>query len=203
MLGGVADNLRKGLPAFIVAAGAIGLALVWLDVDEIIAIAAVLGGIIVGTIAYLGGRVSLYGQHPHPLSALKWFWWSMLLLGSLAAAAGAALILLGIEWAPQDDWSQQKKGVLAAVTAAVTTYLTAALIKGADEADDGWVGAITKAEFRRAFKDKFETSTEAEQAVYSESRFSGWGRSARKERAEAIERALYSRGPAGGPTGWR
>jgi hypothetical protein len=52
------------------------------------------------------------------------------------------------------------------------------------------VRSLVKNKFQPEFKGKFEKASPARDAVFSEARFTGWGKQARSERAAEIEKAL-------------
>lgn len=179
----------SGLPAFAVAAASVGLAIVWLKVSELAAVVVVLVGAAGGGFAYWRGTSALSAQRPRPMAAVRWLNGSILVPAAVGTAAATALILLAVKYAPKTSWSTETKGLVATGTAAVATYLTTAFVTGVDQADAG-IGATVKRAFQKAFKGRFAAGSEARDAVFSEVRFSGWGRDVRTKRAAAIDREL-------------
>lgn len=179
----------SGLPAFAVAAASVGLAVVWLKWSELAAVLAVLAGVACGGFAYWRGTSALSAQRPRPVAANSWLSATILVPGAVGTAAATALILLAVKYAPKTSWSAETKGLIAAGTAAVATYLTTAFVTGVNQADAG-IGATVKRAFQKAFKGHFTAGSEARDAVFSEVRFSGWSRDTRRARASAIEREL-------------
>lgn len=182
-------GVRSGLPALAVAAASVGLAVLWLQASKLAAGGVVVAGVAIGGVALQMGQRALSGTRPRPLRSVSWLTWSALIPASAGAAVACAIILVGIE-VPKDTWSAQTKGLVAAATGAATTYMVAAFVKGAEDADAGWVGAAVRRAFQKTFTGRFAEGTEARDAVSSEFRFRGWGREARRERAHAIEQEL-------------
>lgn len=117
-------------------------------------------------------------------------WW-LLVPFAIGAVAAAVAIVLAVEFNAGKDASVEREKILSAFVAALGAFLTAAFIKGAEEADDNWVGMRFKKLFQAHYNPKFkagEPTTDAELAVRSEAAlgFSGWGRAARKRRAEIV-----------------
>lgn len=183
-------GLKTNLWAFAIAAAAIGFAVMWLNVNKIAAAGIAVAAAGLGGIAYWRGMCALSGDRPRPKRALNWLECAALLPAALGSAAGAIVILIAIKYAPAKSWSEQTTRLVAAGTAAVTTYLTTALVKGAEQADKSWIGAVVKKAFQEAFPNRFDTNSDAAKAVFSEVAYTGWGRRMRRKRVKVIERAL-------------
>jgi hypothetical protein len=56
--------------------------------------------------------------------------------------------VIGVEWNAGKDAPVEREKILAAAVASTGAFLTAAFIKGAEEADEKWVGA----RFKRLFQ---------------------------------------------------
>jgi hypothetical protein len=190
MLGAWFGGLKTGLPSLFVAVASIGLATTWLKVDHIVAGLAVIILAVGGLLAYLIGARALAGDRPRPKAALFWFECAIVTPIAISAAAAATLILIGIEYVPSHSWSGQTTRLVAAGTAALTTYLTVGLIRGAEQPDKNWIGEIVKKRFAHAFTSHFDQGSDAREAAFSEVKYAGWGRKVRWERARAIEAAL-------------
>jgi hypothetical protein len=190
MLGAWFGGLKTGLPSLFVAVTSIGLATMWLKIDHLAAALVVIVLAMGGLLAYLMGTRALAGSRPRPKAALFWFECATATPIAVGAAAAAVLILLGIEYVPARSWSGETKRLVAAGTAALTTYLTVGLIRGAEQADKDWIGDIVKKRFASAFTNCFAQGSDAREAVFSEVKYTGWGRKVRWERARAIEAAL-------------
>jgi hypothetical protein len=182
-------EVRTGAAALLVAAAAIGLAILWLEVAELAAVAAVVVAALIGGGAAWVGERALAGERPRPLRALTWLTCSVLVPLSVGAAAAAVIIVLGIEL-PGDRVSDQTRALITSATGAVGTYLGTAFIRGAEDADAGWIGGVVKQAFQTTFRGRFEENTPARNAVFSDVAFQGWDRVTRRKRAQAIEDAL-------------
>jgi hypothetical protein len=182
------SGARSGLPALLVAAVAIGLAIVWLEVSELVAVAAVVVGALLGGGAWWIGKRAVTGARPRPLRALTWLTWSALAPAAVGAGVAGAIIVLGIELT-NDRWPAQTRALVAATTGALTTYLTAAFVRGAEDADRSWISGVVKQAFQAAFKDRFREGTDAARAAFSDTGPVGWDRATRRERAQTIEDA--------------
>jgi len=122
----------------------------------------------------------------HPKQALKRMEWGMLLPGSLAAAGAGAVILLEI-WLKTEDkgsWGN----VVTAFSAALTTFVGALLVKGAESYDESWIAKPIKKAFEDQLSDEFDQNSKGEVALYNLE--GDWGRSDRQERAKILEREL-------------
>jgi hypothetical protein len=193
MFGAWFGGLKTSLPSLLVAAAAIGLTITWLKVDHIATLLVVIGLAACGILAYFLGTRALAGDRPRPTAALVWFECAAIAPVAIGAAAAAALILVGIEYAPARSWSVQTTKLVAAGTAALTTYLTVGLIRGAEQADKNFIGTVVKQRFQAAFANRFADTDEnrdARDAVFSEVNYVGWSRPVRRRRARAIEAAL-------------
>jgi len=183
-------GVRPSLTSFVVAVLAVGLAWLWLKISVVASLVFVVAGAALGFGAFGAGRRLLRSERPKPERAVSYLDWTVMAPGAVAAAVGAVLIVVAIDIAPGDHASSETKALLGAIGAAVSTYLTTVFIKGAEEADTGWVGELVKDELRSAFNGHFPEGSEPQQAVFSDVRYGGWGRQARRERARVIERSL-------------
>jgi len=185
---------KDGLPALAVAAAAVGLAVLWLEVTKGAALGVAIAGVAIGVVGLWAGWRTLSGNEPRAVKSLRWFTLAALTPASIGAAAGAIVVVLGVEL-PKDDWPAQTRALVAAGTGAITTYLAAAFVRAADEADTSWVGTAVKSAFQRTFRGRFDEAAtrDARDAVFSDERYDGWGRAARRTRAELIDAALAPR----------
>jgi hypothetical protein len=177
-------QVRPSLPSLVVALGGVGLAYVWLDLSWLLAAVIAVALLALGAIAYGVGNSQLDRTKPKAVSALRWLGWTVAAPLGLAAFAAAAIIVLGISTVPGKHWSEERKQLTAALVAAITTYLTTVFIKGAEDADAGWVGTIVKTQFQKRLKDRFPEG-KAQNAVFD--LFRGWDSDDRKARAKEID----------------
>ncbi|HEY7118040.1 MAG TPA: hypothetical protein VH475_15740 [Tepidisphaeraceae bacterium] len=181
-------NVRSTLPSLLVAALAVALAWGGIKIGYGWAAAAAAVVLLLG-IAFLAvGDRQLRGNNV--TGGVAWLERAILVPGAVAAAVGATLIIIGIQLAPPEDASAETKALLGAVGTAISTYFTTVFIKGADDADEGWSGSLVKGRLQRQFRGRFPEGSEARDAVFSDERYSGWGRDGRKKRAEVIQAAL-------------
>jgi Kef-type K+ transport system membrane component KefB len=185
-------GVRPGIAPLVVALAGVGLAYLWDRVSVLLAIAIALAFIVSGVVAYYLGRSCLRRDKPKAQAARRRFEWTVAAPVGLAAFAAAAIIVVAIEFAAEKSWSEEKKQLIAAAVAAITTFLTTAFVKGTGEADAGLVASLGKERFETDLKGRFPQGTAAQNAVFDLIR--GWGRAARKKRAEEIDTYVESNG---------
>ena len=186
-------QVSVNLPSFLVALGGAFLALAWLELSWVVSATAFGLLLFMGAMSYLIGDAQLNQDRPKAVRAEQWLRWTILAPIGLAAFVGAVILVLGIDTAPKDSWSEQQKQLTAAFTAALTTYFTATFIKGADEADEGWVGKLVQDRFTTRLRDRFPTSeTAVRDAVFHLTR--SWDASERSTRATEIDNYIAGGG---------
>ena len=116
--------------------------------------------------------------------------------------AGALGVYLGVTIAvaftlpevpkPTTEMSEVTKAISAAIAAAVT----AAVVKVAQDDPDGWVAKQAKSTVVAKYKEAAKANPDLKAALYNDGDegITGWGRSARKARAEKIAAALMPSG---------
>jgi hypothetical protein len=145
--------------------------------------------LLVGAVAFAFGKQSLPDD---PIRAVTLLEWSVLLDYALGTVASSVLVWLGVQLEPSEDASTDSKKLLAATFGAISGLLTALFIKGAEEADEGWVGSRIAKRFRLAYAGRFEPGSAPWRAIH-EPDFageSGWGKAARRVRAAYVLRGL-------------
>lgn len=186
--------ILKAAPALLVAAA--GVALAWLAFRVALWIPAALVAVViaVGTGQFWRGKRRLPED---PVGAVKLMEWFVLVPGTVVAVVSGVLIGSGVFLEPAANASVETKKLLAATSAAVGGFLTAAFVKSAEDADAEWVGEVVKAEFVKAYATRFAPGSNGAKALTSNisKGISGWGRAARRLRAEAIKAALTSAPP--------
>jgi hypothetical protein len=183
------SRLEPFLAPLVVGLGGVGLAALWFYVW---APAAVLVPIAIGLLGYLLDAVARRKlNHDDPVGAARWTNGWLLVPIAIGIAASGAAIVIAVEWNAGKDAPIEREKILAAAVASVGAFLTAAFIKNADEADEKWIGARFKKLFQAHYNPRFrpgQPTSDAEKAVRAEAAlgFSGWGRAARKRRAEIV-----------------
>lgn len=182
-------GLFKALPALLVAVAGVGLA--WLGYEAHWAMSAVLvfSIVVIAEAIYRSGRAAVRSS---PVSAIPRIEARILVFGAIAAGASALLIFVGVEFEPDKQASEQTKQLLAASAGALTAFITALWVKNAEEADEEWISSTVRADFHREFADVFPNDSPGANAVFAGDfgGESGWGREARRVRAEAVAGAL-------------
>lgn len=182
-------RLEPFIAPLVVGLGGVGLAALWFYVSALLAVAAPI------VVALVGLGIDWFARRKlnddDPVAAAKWINGWVLVPLAIGASATAAAIVLAVEWNAGKDAPLEREKLFAAAIAAVGAFLTAAFIKGAEEADEKWVGARFKKLFQTHYIPKLKPGQMAdnvEKAVRAEAAlgFSGWGRSARNQRAEIV-----------------
>ncbi|MGW6850453.1 hypothetical protein ACWGCK_17065 [Streptomyces virginiae] len=127
-----------------------------------------------------------------PRTAMRLMEWQILLPGSLAAAGAAAIVVVEIYLQTEEGWSDEAKGIVTALSAAITAAIGALLVKGAETYDESWLAPPIKRAFEEGLNDTFARGTPGDQALYSLQ--GNWDRADRRARLEAIEKALKAAG---------
>jgi hypothetical protein len=189
--------LIKYGPSLAVGLGGVAVAALWFYVWKPLAFALPLIAVLGGLACDRRARTRL--AKDDPVSAAKWINGWFLVPFALALIAAGLVIIVAVALDPGSMPPPQRKEVFSAAAAAIGAFLVAAFVKGAEEADDEWVGDRFKKRFQARYGGTFPTpqggtAPDAQLAVKSDADlgFSGWGRSARKRRAEIVARALSS-----------
>lgn len=137
-----------------------------------------------------------------PERAVRWMEWWVLVPGAAAALAQCLVIILGMRLELDDGASVQVRQLWAATIGAVSTFLLVTFVRGAEEADETWVGKrVQRAFFRAAERSwRFPKGSTGEMAIYSQGwqGLHGWGRQARRRRAREVANALSQAEPEEG-----
>lgn len=190
--------ILRAVPALLVAVTGVALAWLAFRVTVWIALLLVALPIAIGWAQFWRGRRRLPAN---PVGAVKLMEWFVLVPGVVVAAVSGLLIGLGVFLEPAKEASLETKKLLAATSAALGGFLTAAFVKSAEDADAEWVGEIVKAELLKAYEERFDPGSDGAKALTSNvwRGLSGWGREARGRRAEEIGRVLASSNPGSEP----
>ncbi|MER6628984.1 hypothetical protein ABT301_12165 [Streptomyces sp. NPDC000987] len=142
---------------------------------------------VVGLLGWGLFRVGRSKVSENPVKALRLMEWRILLPGSLAAAASAAIILVEFYLQAKEGWSDQDKRIVAAFSTAITTCLGALFVKGAESYDKSWIAQQIRQCFQDVFANSFPRGSEADLAVNEES---DWDPADRRERVQRIAQGL-------------
>jgi hypothetical protein len=196
------EKLISAGTSFLIALGGVLVAVLWFISGPWLVIAPLIGLAVLGygCDAYARGRL----LPEHPVTALRLMEYWVLLPGTLAALVSGLLIVLGVWWEPIEKATVEEKKLLAALVGAVSTFLTTAFVKAAEESDAKWVGEHVRKTFHLRYRRDapatahepgicyFEAGSPGERWVYSDAYggVSGWGWSARHTRAARIGERL-------------
>lgn len=173
--------------AMCVALAGASMAFLWFYVTWGIAIAVIIT-LLVALAGWILGRVGPGRVATAPRKAMRLMEWQILLPAALAAAGAAAIIIIEIHLTEKKDWSDEAKGIITALSAAITTAIGALLVKGAETYDESWLAPPIKKAFEEGLKDRFIPGTPGDQALYNLQ--GNWDRADRRTRLDRIEDAI-------------
>jgi hypothetical protein len=190
------------LRALVVAALGAGAAWCWYNDWRWLAIVAPIAVVLAGGAAGTFGSALLPG---HPLAAVRMMEWRLLVPAALATLASAVLIIATIELTLPDKPAPptEAKQLVATLSSAITAFLTASFISWAGDDKDSGLADWIRGRFQDAYKQPrdpggsghfFKAQSRGELLVYSDpiEGISGWGRTARRKRADAIAAEIRS-----------
>jgi hypothetical protein len=192
------EQILKPVTALVVGLAGAWAAWTWFDNGDPLGFAVAIVVFLLGLFLDRVGRNSLPGS-PRLGAWLMEAW--RLMPVSVAVIAGALVVIIAVEWAIPDPPSgsgvaqvvgaatASTKEVVGAVTAAVTSFLTAAFISWTEDDPDKGVTEHIQSAFYDSYKNQFEKSSRPWLLVFSDpvDDISGWGFDARHKRAEALE----------------
>jgi hypothetical protein len=189
------STVYKAVPTLGIALAGVGLAYLFFEVSKVltpVVIAAVVG---LGFLSAHVGEGKL--RDLDPVGSLKWMELGAIRQAALASGLVGFGIWLAVKLEPSETASVESKKLLAAAIAAVAAFLTAALIKSAEDTDANWLAPKIQKLFREHLRQPLSeqpASPDQEQATQAlESpnwRGLGWGYSDRRVRAKAIAKVL-------------
>jgi hypothetical protein len=146
-------------------------------------------GATVGLSVFFAGRNQLSSDPVNAESKMEWIALSLFLIASFVAGV---IIWVGIRFEPVEGASVDTKKILGGLSGALTTFLSAAFVKSAEDTGTNWVASDVKAAFKAQFGAKFKPGTLGYRAVYTDIQgIDGWvGRESRQERARLVADAL-------------
>jgi len=115
-------------------------------------------------------------------------WWIIIPM-VLAAVAAAAAIIVTVTLTVPDGTPAATKETIGAVATAITSFLSAGFVERAGDEDESRVSDRIRGHFYETYKTSFTDGSAAELYVFSGSYggATGWGRAARRIRAQGIE----------------
>lgn|GEM_PF-2096998 len=182
--------------ALLVSLVGVGLAMLWLRVENGWLLAVVTSGVGIGA----GYAALAVGKRILPAAPTKgratMEWW-ILAPGTIAAASSALVIGITIAMTVPDGTEADVKTLITTISTAITSFVAAGFITTATKDPDSVVASAASSAFAQAFTTtwskrfpnrasdvgQWATSTQAPGA-------SGWGLAARTYRAEQIQAAL-------------
>jgi hypothetical protein len=196
------DTFRPALRALLISLGGAALAWAWFAGEWPIRIFL----LVLAALIAIGG---LGMQHlgdkalpDHPERAVRLLGWRLITVAVLASVAAAAVIVVTVMLAA-DKATGQTKELLAALTTAITSFLTTMF--SIDEKADERIGDFIRGRFeahydrdpgdpakRKSNVRYFAPESPGERWVYSAAceDVSGWGKEARRKRAKGVAEAL-------------
>jgi hypothetical protein len=139
-----------------------------------------------------------------PVAAVRVLEWWLVVPATIAAAAGAAVIIITVALAVPDSTPDDTKEIVAALSSGITAFITTAFISWAGDEKDSSLGDHVRDVFQAKYKPEvppaerdaslayFAPESRGLRLVYSEAfaGVEGWGRSARRKRAEELAKVL-------------
>lgn len=194
----ILEPVRVPLIALAIGLAGVGLAWLWFDQREEVAVAAGAVGIALGSAANWFGRKLLPN---HPVGALRLLEGWILIPIALATAASAAVVIVTVELTLPNTTPTDTKELVGAVTTGIAAFLTAAFISWAGDDKDSTLADHVKASFQDRYTrpnrpkpgaHAFAPDSAGEKWVFAEHfrGVSGWGRPARHKRAKGIAHEL-------------
>ncbi len=189
MLKGLADALKGlGAPvrALLVAILGAWWAWQWFNGDGVWAILVSLGALLLGLLIDWAGRRAPAAR-PH-LAINLMEWWIIVPM-VLAAIAAATAIVVTVELVAPDTASPETKETIGALATAITAFLASGFVDWAADGSDSRVSDRIRDHFYDRYLTVFQDGSVADLYIYSANYAGadGWGRAARRVRADGIK----------------
>lgn len=188
-LAGLAAPLRSLLVAVIGAAAA----WLWFRDDRLVIVALAVGAVLVGLLVDLAGRKVPATRPKLAVALMEWWIVVPMVLGAIAAAAA---IIVTVSLAVPDTAAATTKETVGALATAITSFLASGFVDRAADEDGSTVSDRIKAHFWDKYQPLVTPGTDAANAVFAgiyatpTGGVEGWGRSARRTRAEGLADGL-------------
>lgn len=199
-------DLPRPFLALMVALGGVTLAWVWINEENhSCAIGVIIVGMLLGRGCEWTGILLL---PKYPKQALYFMEFSVISPALVAAVASGAIVLISIALSPPEGVSVETKQVLTTLSAGISAFLTAGFLGWTGEKGDSKLANRIRGKFQEKYQRHipqatkilgvhyFKADSPGERWVYSGAYrgISGWGREARKKRAQGLADELKSRG---------
>ncbi|XUL89944.1 hypothetical protein ACQ86D_27675 [Streptomyces galilaeus] len=127
-----------------------------------------------------------------PTASVKWMQFRFLMYLSVATVGSGLAILGAAALAPDKNADAETKEIFTALGGAVGTALAAVFVGGRDNPWENWLDIPIKKAFQTEYKGFWLPDSLPRDAVFADvfQDHEGWGRRARKARAEVIATAL-------------
>jgi hypothetical protein len=186
---GLSDGL-KGLavPFRALAVALLGVlwAWLWFNSNGLLAAATAVLALLVGAGLDAIGRHAPFDK---PARAVTFMEWWIVVPMVLAGAASAITVIVAVALVVPDSAGDQVKETVGALATAITAFLSSGFVDWAADDSDSRVSDRIQEHFHDVYKDKFKPGSAAQLYVFSGSYggATGWGRKARRSRAEGIQ----------------
>lgn len=188
-LSGLAAPLRSLLVALIGAAAA----WLWFKHDRLLIVVLAVGAVLVGLLIDLAGRHTPASRPKLAITLMEWWIVVPMVLGAIAAAA-AIVVTVGL--AVPDGTAASTKETIGALATAITSFLASGFVDRAADEDGSAVSDRIKAHFWDKYQPLVTPGSDAANAVFAgiyatpTGGVEGWGRSARRTRADGLAGGL-------------
>ncbi|WP_141747178.1 hypothetical protein [Streptomyces agglomeratus] len=148
-------------------------------------------------IAGIGQAMFLVGKRmvrTRPKGSVRLMEWGFLGPFFLAVIGAGAIILIAATFAPGEKATPEEKGIITAASGAIVAAIASVLVGKSESPWVNWVDNRISQAFKNAFSKYFVLRSPPQLAVWSIrfGEYDGWGRKARRARAEEIADALQA-----------
>ncbi|WP_406738667.1 hypothetical protein OG365_25670 [Streptomyces sp. NBC_00853] len=158
---------------------------IWVAVAIPIALAAI------GHALFLAGKRKVSTT---PKTSVWMMEWGFLGPFFLAVIGAGVIILVAAKFAPGEKATPEEKGIITAASGAVVAAIATVLVGKSESPWVNWVDSRVSQAFVKAFTRRFAPGSAPQLAAHSShfGEHEGWGRKARRARAEVIADALQN-----------
>jgi hypothetical protein len=200
------DDFMVPARALLVATGGVFIALMWFAGSYLLAVGIVVAGAGLGwSAAFLGDRL----LPDRPVVALELLEFSVLAPGTIGAMGAAIVTVVGVELSMNEP--PELKAAAGALGTGITSFITVMFVSWAGDKNDSNLAAFIQRVFRSHYGRAvpgakrsariryFGAESDGERWVYSDEfkGVMGWGRAARRKRAQGLAIELRTADEAG------